>query len=128
MAMSTVLFAVAPKCPICFLAYFGIIGVSASSATAYRSWLLPITGFWLALTILMLAFQRRGKHRYGPAALGLVAALLLVIGKFAAESQVMAFVAVVMLFAAAIWRARSQLQKSPELCSQCGESPLLHDQ
>src|SRR6266508_210258 len=31
--------AVAPKCPICFLAYFGIFGVASASATAYRTWL-----------------------------------------------------------------------------------------
>ena len=126
MAISTVLFAAAPKCSICFLAYFGIFGVAASSAPAYRAWLPPVIGFWLALTIAMLAFQRRGKPRYGPAALGLVGALLLMIGKFAAESQILVFIAVVTLFGAAIWRARTQLKKSPQLCSQCEELPLLH--
>lgn len=127
MTISAALFAVAPKCPICFLAYFGVFGVATASASAYRAWLLPITAFWLALTIAMLAFQRRGKPRYGPAALGLVAALLLMIGKFAAESQIMAFVAVLTLFGAAIWRARTQLQKSPQLCFQCEELPRLHN-
>ena len=127
LTISAALLAVAPKCPICFFAYFGVFGVAASSASAYRAWLPPITGFWLALTIAMLAFQRRGKPLYGPAVLGLVAALLLMIGKFAADSQVMAFVAVVTLFGAAIWRARTQLQKSPQLCSQCEELPLLHN-
>lgn len=127
MTISAALFAVAPKCPICFLAYFGIFGVATASASAYRAWLPPITAFWLALTIAMLAFQRRGKPRYGPAALGLVAALLLMIGKFAADSQIMAFVAVLTLFGAAIWRARTQLPKSPQLCSQCEELPLLHN-
>src|SRR5713101_3203545 len=82
LTISTALFAVAPKCPICFLAYFGIFGVATASASAYRTWLPPITGFWLALTIAMLAIQRRGKRRYGPALMGFFAALLLVIGKF----------------------------------------------
>jgi hypothetical protein len=126
-AISALLLAAAPKCPICFLAYFGIFGVATSSAPAYRAWLPPIIGFWLALTIAMLAFQRRGKPLFGPAALGLVAALLLMIGKFAAESQLMVFIAVITLFGAAIWRARTQLQKSTQLCSQCEELPLLHD-
>lgn len=127
MAMSSALFALAPKCPICFLAYFGIFGVATSSASAYRAWLVPITGFWLALTIAMLAFQRRGKRRYGPAVLGCVAALLLLIGKFVVDSQLMAFAGVATLLVAAVWRARIQPQISTLACPQCEELPMLND-
>ena len=125
MAFSSALFAIAPKCPICFLAHFGIFGVAASSASAYRAWLPPITGFWLALTIAMLGFQRRTKPLYGPAVLGSVAALLFMSGKFVVDSQLMTFAGVVTLFGAAIWRACTQLQKSPQFCAQCEEPPLL---
>ena len=124
--ISSALFAVAPKCPICFLAYFGIFGVATASASAYRVWLPPITAFWLALTVAMLAFQRRGKRRYGPAALGCVAALLLMTGKFVAENQIMIFSGIVALLAAAVWRSRIQQPISTEVCSQCEELPLLH--
>src|SRR5436853_7888822 len=91
MTISSTLVAVAPKCPICFLAYFGIFGVATTSAAAYHTWLPVVIGFWLALTIAMLAFQSRGKRRYEPALLGLIAALLLLIGKFIVDSQVMIF-------------------------------------
>jgi hypothetical protein len=127
LTISSALFAIAPKCPICFLAYFGIFGVATASASAYRVWLPPITGFWLTLTIAMLAFQRRGKRRYGPAALGFVAALLLMTGKFVADSQVMTFAGIVALLAAAVWRSRIQQPISTEVCSQCDELPLLHE-
>lgn len=119
MALSSVLFAIAPKCPICFLAYFGIFGVAASSASAYRTWLPPITGFWLAVSIAMLAFQRRGKRRYGPAVLGCMAALLLLIGKFVIDNQLMAFAGVITLLGAALWRSRIQQQNSAQVCLQC---------
>ena len=121
LTISAALFAVAPKCPICFLAYFGIFGVATASASVYRMWLPPITAFWLALTIAMLAFQRRGKRRYGPAALGFVAALLLMTGKFVADSQVMIFSGIGALLAAAVWRSRIQQPISTEGCSQCEE-------
>ena len=127
LAISSLLFAVAPKCPICFLAYFGIFGVATASVSAYRTWLPPIIGFWLVLTIAVLAFQRRGKRRYGPAALGLVAALLLMTGKFAIDSQVVIFSGIIALLAAAVWRSRIQQSISAE-CSQCEELPLLHSQ
>jgi len=122
LTISSALFAVAPKCPICFLAYFGIFGVAAASTSAYRVWLPPVTGFWLALTIVMLGFQRRGKHRYGPVITGVVAALLLLIGKFMLDSQVMTFAGLVTFLGAAVWNSRLREPISPEVCSQCEES------
>jgi len=126
MAISSVLLAVAPKCPICFLAYFGIFGVATASASVYRIWLPPIMGFWLALTIAMLAIQRRRQRRYGPGLIGLVAALLIFTGKFIVDNQVMTFAGIVALLGAAVWRARIQ-PISTEVCSQCEELPLLHE-
>lgn len=121
MTISSALFAIAPKCPICFLAYLGIFGVATSSASAYRAWLPLITALWLALTIAMLAFQRRGKRRYGPAVMGFFAALLLVIGKFVVDSQFMIFAGIIALLGAAVWRSRNQTPISAEGCSQCEE-------
>jgi hypothetical protein len=119
MSMGAALFAFAPKCPISFLAYFGIFGVATSSASAYHTWLPPITGFWLALTIAMLTIQRRGKRRYGPAWLAFGGAVLLMAGKFVTGVQVMVFVGVVALLAAAVWRSRIQQPVATQECSQC---------
>ena len=121
LTISSALFAVAPKCPICFLAYFGVFGVATASAPVYRAWLPPITTLWLGLTIAMLAFQRRGKRRYGPAIMGFVAALLLLTGKFVVDSQVMTFAGIVVLLGAAVYRSRIQPQISTEVCSRCEE-------
>lgn len=121
LTISAALFAVAPKCPICFLAYFGVFGVATSSAPVYRAWLPLITALWLALTIAMLAFQRRGKRRYGPALMGFVAALLLLFGKFVVDNQFMTFAGIITLLGAAVWRSRIQQPISNEGCSQCEE-------
>jgi hypothetical protein len=121
LTISSALFAVAPKCPVCFLAYFGIFGVATASASAYRAWLPPITALWLALTIAMLTFQRRGKRRYGPAIMGFVAALLLLVGKFVVDSQAMTFAGIIALLGAAAWRSRIQQPVPTEGCSRCEE-------
>lgn len=121
LTISSALFAVAPKCPICFLAYFGIFGVATASASVYRAWLPPITALWLALTIAMLAFQRRGQRRYGPAIMGFIAALLLLVGKFVVDSQAMTLVGIIALLGAAAWRSRMQQPISTEECPQCEE-------
>ena len=64
MTISAALFAFAPKCPICFLAYFGIFGVATASVSGYRAWLPPITGFWLALTIAATLFWQYRNAAY----------------------------------------------------------------
>src|SRR5438128_10524064 len=64
LTISSALLAIAPKCPICFLAYFGIFGVATTSASVYRVWLLPVTDMWLAFTVGRLIF-RIGRCSYG---------------------------------------------------------------
>ena len=119
LTISSALLAVAPKCPVCFLAYFGVFGVAASTASAYRAWLPPLTGIWLAVTVAALAFQRRGRRRYGPALLGFVAALVLLSGKFILKNEVLIAAGIVALLAATIWRSWSQSPKPDDACSPC---------
>jgi hypothetical protein len=69
----------------------------------------------------MLAIQRRGKRRYGPALLGFAGAAVLMAGKFVVGSQAMIFAGVLALLAAAVWRSRIQQSVATEECSQCEE-------
>ena len=50
MVISSVLLAVAPKCPFCLMAFFGAVGSAAVTAPFYRAWLAPLTAIWLGLT------------------------------------------------------------------------------
>ena len=127
MTVSSVLFAVAPKCPICLCAYFGIFGVAAASASVYRMWLPPITAIWLALTVGMLAFQRGGQRRYGPALLGLVAGVAVFAGKFVIDDHALVYCGVATLVGATVWRSWFRRLASNESCTECEEVPLLHD-
>src|SRR5437660_12477578 len=103
MTISSTLVAVAPKCPICFLAYFGIFGVATTSASAYHAWLRPFTAIWLALTVGMLAIQRAGPRRYGPVALGLFAALAVFAGKFLVNDEALVYGGIAALVGAVVW-------------------------
>lgn len=127
LTISSALLAVAPKCPICFLAYFGIFGVATASASAYRAWLAPITAIWLALTVAMLAFRRGGQRGFGPALLGLCAALAVFVGKFIFNDQVSVYAGIAALVAAVVWRSWSRKSISSESCSRCDGLPLPHD-
>lgn len=122
LTVSSALLAIAPKCPICFLAYFGVFGVASTTASQYRAWILPLTVVSLALTVGALTFQSRGKHGRVPAVLGLMAAVLILVGKFVIENQAVAIVALAVLVTAVGWRVFNQRRASSPNCLPCEES------
>jgi hypothetical protein len=126
MAVGSALIAVAPKCPICFLAYFGVFGVATTSASVYRAWLPPLTAIWLALTIGMLFFQRGGQRRYGPGLLGIFAGLAVFVGRFVFNYQNLVYGGVAALIGAVVWRTWFRTSAAREFCTQCDEIPLVH--
>ena len=128
MIIGSALLAIAPKCPICFLAYFGIFGVATTSASAYRVWLPPLTGMWLALTVGMLAIRTGGRRRYGPVAVGLLAALAVFAGTFIVNDTALIYGGIAALLGAVIWRSWFRRSKSSAPCAPCEQLPVLRDQ
>jgi hypothetical protein len=127
MAVSSALLAIAPKCPICFLAYFGIFGVATASASVYRSWLPPLTAVWLALTVGALFFKSRGQHRYGPGLLGIVAGLAVFVGRYIFDYPALIFGGIALLVLAVVWRTRPRSAGPAEVCSRCDQLSMGHE-
>ena len=125
LTVTSALLALAPKCPVCFLAYFGIFGVTAASASAYRSWLPPITAIWLALTVSLLWVRTTGWRRYAPVAIGLVAAIGIFTARFVAASPQLLYAGIAMLVAAALWSSWLRTSAAATACSDCGEEARL---
>ncbi|HMG74103.1 MAG TPA: hypothetical protein VK582_11435 [Pyrinomonadaceae bacterium] len=126
MAISSALLAVAPKCPICFLAYFGIFGVATASASVYHVWLPPLTAIWLALTVAMLFFRLSDQRRYGPGLLGICAAFAVLVGRFVADYPVLVYAGIAALVIAVIWRTWTRSSISTEPCVQCDGLPVIN--
>lgn len=70
--------------------------------TAY---LLPLTIFFLALTVAALGFRANSRRGYGPFFVGIVAAFVLLVGKFVIEWNVAIYGAVAVLVGASIWNS-----------------------
>src|SRR5262249_47431709 len=70
--------------------------------TAY---LLPLTVFALVLAVAALRYRASGRRGYGPFALGLAAAAGLVVGKFAADSNVAVYGSIAALVGASLWNS-----------------------
>ena len=127
MIIGSIVLAVAPKCPFCFLAYVGIFGVASTSAYMYRAWLLPFTVIWLVFTVGVLAVQPGGKRRHGPVFLGVVAGLAVYAGKFVVNDQVLVLSGLAAFVGAAVWRSWLLRLTSSEFCSPCEQLPLLNN-
>ena len=124
MVVSSVLLAVAPKCPFCLMAFFGAVGSAAVTAPFYRAWLAPLTAIWLGLTVGVLALPSGGGRRYGPVLLGLLAGLAVFGGKFVLDNQALVYVGIFALLGAAIWRAWQRTPTAHEPCAPCERPPL----
>lgn len=71
------------------------------------TYLLPLTIVVLMVAVGSLALRARRRRRrgYGPLVLGIVAAMLLLIGKFVFESIPAMYASAGLLFAASVWNS-----------------------
>ena len=70
--------------------------------TAY---LLPLTVFCLALALAALGFRASRRRGYGPFAVGILAAVLLLVGKFVLDRHVLVYGGVAGLIGASLWNS-----------------------
>jgi len=92
-------------CPFCWPAYAGLLSSVGLGFLISTKYLLPVTAAFLVLSVGALAFRARGRHGYGPFALGLFAAAGVLVGKFLWESNPAIYAAVGFLVIASVWNA-----------------------
>lgn len=104
-------------CPGCWPAYATVLGALGLGALMDRAWLLPLACVALAAAVAGLAFRARSRRGYGPASIGAVAAVLVLVGKFALESDALTYVGVALLGGASVWNAWPRA--SAPACESC---------
>lgn len=111
--------ALLPKvaCPACWPAYAGILSSLGLTFLMETRWLLPLTSTFLVLALGALAFRARRRRGYGPFTLGLVASALVLVGKFAFESDAAMYAGVALLVGASGWNAWPK-RREPA-CASC---------
>jgi mercuric ion transport protein len=78
------------------------MGLTFLLETAY---LLPLTLIFIAISVGALGFRVSRRRGYGPFLVGIVASIVLVLGKFVFESDVAVYGAVVGLIGASLWNS-----------------------
>jgi FtsP/CotA-like multicopper oxidase with cupredoxin domain len=114
--ISSLVLAVAPKCPACLLAYAGLVGSASLSWSvygAYSQWLAVATAVSLALTVGAVAFQGRCRHETAPALIALLASAAILAGRFWLHQKPFIYLGMAALLGAAVRASR------PAGCSSC---------
>jgi hypothetical protein len=106
-------------CPACWPAYAGLLSTLGLGFLLDTAWLLPLTAAFLALAVGVLAVRARARRGYGPFGLGLVAASIVLLGKFALESDPAMYAGLGVLVGASIWNTWPRARR-PQ-CSACAE-------
>ena len=99
--------ALMPKlvCPACWPAYTGLLSAVGLGFINYSPFLLPLTAVFLVVVLATLGWRANARRGYAPLALGLVAALVLLIGKFQLDSDAATYTSISLLVGASLWNS-----------------------
>ena len=92
-------------CPACWPAYAGVLSALGLGALLNSRYLLPITAMLLAFAVGVRAFRARQRRGYGPFALGVLASMIIIIGKFIFVANIVVYAGATLLVAASVWNA-----------------------
>ena len=79
------------------------------------AYLLPLTVGALVVAVGALGFRARRRHGFGPLAVGLAAALLLIVGKFVLGFDAITYGGMGLLIGASLWNAWPKKQAPADL-------------
>jgi mercuric ion transport protein len=105
-------------CPFCWPAYAGLLSSLGLGFLISAKYLLATTAAFLVLALGALAFRAKHRHGYGPFVVGLVAAVGVLLGKFAWESNRLLYGAVGLLVIASLWNAWPRRITSATCCNE----------
>lgn len=113
--------ALLPKltCPACWPAYAGLLSSMGVGFINYTAYLLPMTLVFLMFVIASLAFRARRRRGYRPLLLGVLAAAILLIGKFAYGSDSIMYVGLGLLVLASVWNSWPKAPANGAACPSC---------
>ena len=102
--------ALLPKltCPACWPAYAGLLSALGLGFIDYTPYLLPLTLSFLVMTIFSLGYRARKRRGYRPLITGVVATVVVLIGKFVFASDWVMYGGLALLLGASIWNSWPQ--------------------
>ena len=121
LALPGVVFSVFPTliCPACWPAYTGLLSAVGLPFIPSSTYLFPATLLFLAVAVAALGLRARQRHGYGPLALGLTAAVVVLVSKFALQITSAIYAGAGLLIIASLWNSMPRRAAALVPCSQC---------
>jgi mercuric ion transport protein len=104
-------------CPVCWPAYAGLLTSLGLGVLISERYLFSFTAIFLIAGVGALLFRARERRGYGPAALGGLGALVILIGKFHFSSQAGMYSGLALFVLASLWN--SWPARPQQSCPQC---------
>lgn len=113
--------ALMPKltCPLCWPAYAGLLSSLGLGFINYTPYLLPLTMFFLILAVAPLTYRAKRCRDSRPFILGVLAAVIVIVGKFVFVSDVVMYGGIVLLIGAFLWNSWRQQRTDRGSCTSC---------
>jgi len=90
-------------CPACWPAYAGFLSSVGLGFLLDTTYLLPLSAAFLVIAVGALAYRAKRRRGYMPFMLGVVAAAVVLIGKFRFESDPAMYAGLAILIGASLW-------------------------
>jgi hypothetical protein len=121
LALPGIIFSVFPTvvCPACWPAYTGLLSAVGIPFLPTSAYLLPMTGIFLLVAIAALAFRANQRRGYGPFLLGLLAAMVVLLGRFVFHVQLGTYAGVGLLVGASLWNSGPRPAAVSPSCALC---------
>lgn len=107
------------SCPACWPAYAGLLSALGIGFVNYTPYLLPITVLFLMIAVFALAFRAKRRRGYRPAFTGLIAAIVIIVGRFVLSLGLLTYSGIGLLIIASIWNLWPGKNKGNISCSFC---------
>ena len=105
-------------CPACWPAYTGLLGALGLGFINYSPFLLPLTMAFLVVVLATLAWRAKTRRGYAPLAMGVAAAVIVLVGKFHFDSDPATYAGIALLVGASLWNARPH-RNPTDSCPVC---------
>lgn len=100
--LPTLVMAALPKCPLCLMGLMSVVGLGSF---IQASWLLPLMLIFLIITLGAMALRANKRHNYGPFSLGVISAIVVLMGKFGVDYAPLTYAGLAMLFCVSLWNS-----------------------
>ncbi len=106
-------------CPACWPVYAGLLSSLGLGFVFDSAYLLPVTVLFLGFAVAALAYRAKSRRGYGAFAIGALATVVVLVGKFVLSSEFLFYLGLALLIGASLWNAWPKKKAARSSCPAC---------